>query len=318
LPVNWDELRPLFHPCVNQTLSTFWQLVFTTHCMDAPRIMASTAANLTTASQRTRLSAGALERMLSALVMLGVLAAVVFGWLHRHDDWINPEHGIGYTLGIIGGSLMIILLAYPLRKRATTKLRATGSIGFWFRFHMLLGLLGPLAVLYHSRFSWGALNSAVALGAMIIVASSGLVGRFFYSRVHRGYSGRKLELRGLKHDMDDMLAGMAVGGLSRQALLEQIQPFEDRAVKAGANFWSSARAVISLGVETRGCERRLAGQLASADARQGLADYFEAVRRAAEFAFYDRLLRLWHLLHLPLFFLLVASAVLHIVAVHMY
>lgn len=243
---------------------------------------------------------------------------MVFGWLHRSDDWIDPEHGLGYALGIVGGTLMIVLLAYPLRKRATTKLRAAGSIGFWFRFHMLLGLLGPLAILYHSRFSWGALNSAVALGAMIVVAGSGLVGRFFYSRVHRGYSGRKLELRALRQDMDAMLAGMAIGSRSGQSLLDQLQPFEDRALRAGANFWTSARAVIGLGVETRLCERRLAGRLPESAARQTMTDFFEAVRRTAEFAFYDRLLRLWHLLHLPLFILLVASAVLHIVAVHMY
>ena len=56
----------------------------------------------------------------------------------------------------------------------------------------------------------------------------------------------------------------------------------------------------------------------SANVRALLDDYFEAVRRAAEFAFYDRLLRLWHLLHLPLFIVLVAATILHIVAVHMY
>ena len=36
--------------------------------------------------------------------------------------------------------------------------------------------------------------------------------------------------------------------------------------------------------------------------------YFTAVRRAGEFAFYDRMLRLWHILHLPLFFILIATA----------
>ena len=256
------------------------------------------------------------------VVLVG--AAILFGWLHRGDEWINPEHGIGYALGIIGGSLMLILLAYPLRKRAKPASRALGSVGFWFRLHMLLGLLGPLAILYHSRFTWGALNSAFALGAMIVVASSGLVGRFFYSRVHRGYSGRKLELRALKQEMDEKLAAMEASGLSREALLRRIQPFEDRAVTAGGAFWSSAGAVLGLGVETRRAQRQLLKELPlgadrrTLQVRELIGDYFEAVRRAAEFAFYDRLLRLWHLLHLPLFVLLVAAAILHVVAVHMY
>ncbi|MGE5722787.1 MAG: hypothetical protein ACM3YM_10025, partial [Sphingomonadales bacterium] len=163
---------------------------------------------------------------MSAFVLAAVVAAIIFGWLHRNDSWIDPEHGLGYGLGIAGGSMMLLLLGYPLRKRARARSRAPGSVGFWFRFHMLLGLLGPLAILYHSRFSWGALNSAVALGAMIIVAASGLIGRFLYSHVHRGYSGRKLELRSLKQEMDELLGDMEAHGFSRADILSRLQPLE--------------------------------------------------------------------------------------------
>lgn len=274
--------------------------------------------------QRPRLTAGAIERFVSALVALAVAGAIGWGWLHRANSGIDPERGVGYALGILGGSMMLLLLGYPLRKRAKPAARTAGSVGFWFRFHMLLGLLGPLAILYHSRFSWGALNSAVALGAMIVVASSGLIGRFFYSRVHRGYSGRKLELRTLKQEIQQLLGELEQRGVAPDAIVRDLQPFEDRAVAAGSAFWSSAAAVAGLGFETRLANRRLQRAMPrSADgdvlaAREMLGSYFQAVRRAAEFAFYDRLLRLWHLLHLPLFILLVAAAVLHIVAVHMY
>ncbi len=248
----------------------------------------------------------------------------MFGYLHRHDAWLDPESGFGYYLGIIGGSMMLLLLAYPLRKRSKTRSRAVGSVGFWFRFHMLLGLMGPLAILYHSRFSWGALNSAVALGSMIIVACSGLVCRFFYSHVHRGYSGRKLELRSLKEDMDNLLNLLEANGFSHEQVLERLQPFEDRAIAAGGAFWTSARSVVTLGLQTRIAERHLHKTLPrlanrrSITLRFTLSSFFLAVRRAAEFAFYDRLLRLWHLLHLPLFVLLFAAAILHVVAVHQY
>lgn len=286
--------------------------------------MASRAQTIQVSGQKTKLTASTVESVISLFVLLGVVIAMAYGWLHRGDDWIDPEHGIGYWLGILGGSMMLLLLGYPLRKRTRPATRAVGTVGFWFRFHMLLGLLGPLAILYHSRFSWGALNSAMALGAMIIVATSGLVGRFFYSRVHRGYSGRKLELRALKQEMDEMLAKMEAAGISHKSVLAGIQPYEDRAVRAGSAFWSSAAAVVTLGVETRFAKKRMLAELPrGADRRlltlrELLEDYFEAVRRSAEFAFYDRLLRLWHLLHLPLFVLLVAAAILHIVAVHMY
>lgn len=285
--------------------------------------MATKAELLSVSAQQLRLTAGQAERLISLLVAAVVVAAVVYGWINREHLPFVPQHGFGYFLGIAGGSMMLILLAYPLRKRSRTS-RKVGSVSFWFRFHMLLGLLGPVAILFHARFSWGALNSAMALGAMIIVASSGVVGRYFYSRVHRGYSGRKLELRALKQEMDGLLTSIASEGMPRDEVIARLQPFEDSAVKAGGAFWSSARAVLSLGIATRRTERQLLKSLPRASGRKAeamgasLADYFEAVRRAAEFAFYDRLLRLWHLLHLPLFVLLVAAAILHIVAVHMY
>ncbi len=286
--------------------------------------MATRAVDLPSPGRKIRLSASGLEKGVSTLVLAGVVFAIVFGWQHRHDDWINPEHGFGYALGVVGGSMMLLLLAYPMRKRARPGTRTPGSVGFWFRFHMLLGLCGPLAILFHSRFSWGALNSAVALGSMIVVAASGLVGRFFYSRVHRGYSDRKLELRSLRNEMDELLDDLQDHGFPREAILKRLQPFEAHAMKAGTNFWSSAAAVAGLSVKTRFTHialyrsLHLAGNRRADEVRQLLTDYFDAVRRAAEFAFYDRLLRLWHLLHLPLFFMLVGAAVLHVVAVHMY
>ena len=285
--------------------------------------MATKADRLSVSDQQTKLTASAVERIVSALVIALVGLSIVYGYLHRHALGFSPDQGFGYALGIIGGVLMLILLAYPLRKRSRTR-RAVGSVGFWFRFHMFLGLVGPLAILFHSRFTWGSLNAAVALAAMIVVASSGLIGRFLYSRVHRGYSGRKLELRSLKEEMEGLLGQLEARGYSHRDATELLQPFEIKAVRAGAAFWSSAAALISLGISTRLSERQMLKDLPMGRdrrinaLRESLQDYFEAVRRAAEFAFYDRLLRLWHLLHLPLFILLVASAILHVVAVHMY
>jgi len=46
--------------------------------------------------------------------------------------------------------------------------------------------------------------------------------------------------------------------------------------------------------------------------------HFDAVRKAASLAVYERLFALWHLLHLPLFVMLVGAVVVHILAVHLY
>jgi hypothetical protein len=295
--------------------------------------MASAITPATRDGSKRWLTPSQIEGLISFATGATLTAVLIYGWLHRDDRWINPEHGIGYALGILGGSLMLLLLVYPFRKRIRF-LRAIGSVGFWFRFHMLLGLLGPLAILYHARYSWGALNSAVAMGAMLIVAGSGLIGRFLYSRVHRGYSGRKLEARAILTEMHAFLDDLGTLGTDGALVKERLAPFEQKAVAAGAGFWISARAVLDIGIETRLTRYRLirdmrampvphSGQnvpLLQARTRMldDAASYLDSVRRAAEFAFYDRMLRLWHVLHLPLFFVLVATAIIHIVAVHMY
>jgi hypothetical protein len=42
------------------------------------------------------------------------------------------------------------------------------------------------------------------------------------------------------------------------------------------------------------------------------------MRQVAQLAFYERLFSLWHVFHMPLFLLLVVSALVHVLAVHMY
>ena len=272
---------------------------------------------------RLRLRPRLPERVLSAFVFIGVVAAIVYGWENRHEQWIDPEDGIGYWLGIAGVSLLGILLIYPLRKRSP-KLRSIGSVGFWFRFHMLLGLLAPLTILYHSRFTWSSFNSAMALSAILIVATSGLIGRFLYSHVHRGYSSRTLALRDLKRGMDNLLDELEHEHIGDVHVIEMLHDLEDRALAAGRSFWAGARSFVGLRLRALRLSREIRLHLDDPDTQHrkelliGLSDFLRAVRRASSFAFYSRLLRLWHYLHLPLFFILVAAVTLHVVAVHQY
>jgi hypothetical protein len=53
-------------------------------------------------------------------------------------------------------------------------------------------------------------------------------------------------------------------------------------------------------------------------AQEHLALYNAAVRKAASFKFYDRLFGWWHVLHMPLFFMLIIAAIVHVIAVHLY
>lgn len=72
---------------------------------------------------------------------------------------------------------------------------------FWFALHMFLGIAGPALVLFHSTFRIGSLNAAIALGCMVLVAASGIVGRFIYRKIHRGLYGSRASLRELEAEL---------------------------------------------------------------------------------------------------------------------
>src|SRR3546814_16284634 len=65
------------------------------------------------------------------------------------------------------------------------------SSDLWFALHMFMGIFGPVLVLLHSTLRLHSLNATVAFWSMVIVASSGVVGRFVYGRLHAGLYGRQ-------------------------------------------------------------------------------------------------------------------------------
>jgi len=49
-----------------------------------------------------------------------------------------------------------------------------------------------------------------------------------------------------------------------------------------------------------------------------IKDYLDGVREMVMFTMFEKIFSYWHLLHVPLVFLLVLSGIAHVVAVHMY
>jgi len=68
-----------------------------------------------------------LGRLGSHLFSAAIIALLVAGWLNRDDYYLTAEFGLGYVLGIVGGSMMLLLLLYPLRKRSRA-MRRLGAV----------------------------------------------------------------------------------------------------------------------------------------------------------------------------------------------
>jgi hypothetical protein len=266
-----------------------------------------------------------------------VTVMLYYGWTTQTERYINPYRGFGYALGIIGGSLMLVLLAYSLRKRWAW-LEFLGSTPSWFRFHMVLGIAGPLAILYHCNFSTGATNSNVALFSMLTVAGSGLIGRYIYGHVHNGLYGRKSELGELRAGADCLRS--LSGRISFvPELVTRIESAEQRVLQAGpqVSLLGFAKPVV-VGLTAMRARWQLHGYIRRslhASSRKSAVVRTEqkrlrecarayvdrrlaATRRVAEFEGYERLFSLWHSLHIPLIFVMVIAAIIHVIAVHIY
>ncbi|MDH3715384.1 MAG: pyridine nucleotide-disulfide oxidoreductase [Gammaproteobacteria bacterium] len=283
----------------------------------------TTQSNTTVQSNTTALDVGA------AIYYLSTVAILVIGWQAKEFRYLTAENGFGYFLGILGGSMMLSLLLYPLRKRWRL-MRRWGGIRAWFRLHMLLGVIGPVAILFHSNFGLGSMNSTVALVSMLLVAGSGLVGRYFYGRIHHGLYGRRISLTALKAAAGEKRLGLralanASPGLSRQ--LDEFQSAAQRERRGLIALLFHMQTISARGRRLRKLSIRLAREALKQGARSpqllrevrvDIDEFVGAHRQVAKFQIFERLFGLWHIFHLPLFFMLVITGVVHVFAVHLY
>ncbi len=266
----------------------------------------------------------------AAIGLIAIITIIMFGWRIREQYYLTPESGLGYALGVIGSVFMLLLLLYPVRKHARWT-RHWGRVKYWFRTHMVLGIAGPLCILYHCNFHLGSTNSNITLYSMLTVALSGIFGRYFYTRIHYGLYGRKAVLSELTSTqafaascLSDAISlapqlrdriekisgtsanrtpGFLIGGFMMYWHYWSIQPTLARAYRITADRRQWDKKTYLQNLQT---------------ARSHLHDFLAASRKVREFAIYQRLFSLWHVLHVPLFVMLVLSATVHVFAVHMY
>jgi hypothetical protein len=268
---------------------------------------------------------------------VAVLAILYFSWHYREEGHLTPENGTGYWLGIIGSVMMGVLLLYPLRKRMRI-FRNLGKTASWFFWHMILGIVGPMLVLIHSNWKFASYNATVATIVTLVVVASGIIGRYLYTKVNMGLYGRKAELRQIMHDASVLKDALGEDVAQASVFQESLQAFEAKILAPRHNFFSQMWAFFTLGfrlVILRKQLTRLANAIIASESKrrrwswnerrmrrafvqQHLRLYSAMIGKAARFAVFERLFALWHVLHMPTFFLLVATTITHIIAVHLY
>lgn len=246
----------------------------------------------------------------------------------------KPGDDLGFNIGLAGGLMMLTLLIYPLRKRFAF-MKQFGLLPKWFKWHMIFGILGPTLIMFHSTFVIHSTNAGVAMISMLLVGGSGVFGRFFYTKIHRGLYGRQITLKGMQEEMSK------TGSFNRSFLVfapdleHKLEQFRIRVEGMQGGFMD----FFSVGVQSALLSRSLTKNLHQVMAAQAqekkwdqgtskknvdelyeeyaehIRTYIKTVRDAAQFRTYERLFSLWHIFHIPLVYMLVFSGIYHVIAV---
>src|SRR5437879_7358698 len=143
-------------------------------------------------------------RLAYLLAVAGTMALLVYGlsyyWsspaqraLSPKHDYLKPSGAIGLRLGLFGVLLFFFIYVYPLRKKWAW-LGRQGSSKRWLDFHVLLGLVAPVVVTFHSSSKLSGI-AVMAYWIMIVVAFSGVVGRYIYAQLQRSLNSAELTLQ---------------------------------------------------------------------------------------------------------------------------
>jgi len=272
------------------------------------------------------------------IIFAGFLIFLLYvAFINRSEAIWTAENGWGYGFGVAGGVMMLLLLLYPMSKKWRAMTRHL-SVKFWFRVHMVFGVLGPVLILMHSSYRLGSMNGRVAFFCMLIVAISGLFGRYFYTRIHYGLYGRKATFESLRADSKELNKKLGPLFELKPKAQELLREHEERALLLPTGLIDSAvhwlttrlRAVRLYRTVIRSLNAKLlaAGKLKGWERdkvrrkqlfmRQKMVAHNRLIRQMLELHFYERLFAIWHLMHLPLFIMLIITGFVHVYAVHAY
>jgi hypothetical protein len=238
----------------------------------------------------------------------------------RHADYwmLKPGGSWGKAYGIAGTALMVLMLSYPLRKRTRTFGKA-GTLRSWLIFHIFCGVIGPLLIVLHTSFKFKGLV-ALSFWSMVVVALSGVLGRYLYRQIPRARSGDELSLAEAREADEALAARLRDLGVSGPVLerLEELAragpgtdtrllwlllrlPFDDLRLRWG--LWRLRRQLSGLPMSLR----RQALRLARRKAR--------LARRIVLWQRLQQLFHYWHVLHKPFAVVMYLFLIVHIVVV---
>ncbi|MGC4114758.1 MAG: NAD(P)-binding domain-containing protein [Myxococcales bacterium] len=228
---------------------------------------------------------------------------------------LKPAGLWGHGVGVVATLFMLSNFLYPMRKRLGF-MKGRTTIRTWLTFHMFVGFMSPLVILFHAAFQANNDIARWTLLALLVVVSTGVVGRFVFGLVPaEGDAALEeadvlAELERSKGQILAAVAGTPSAAERAKALMDELSG------KAPSSFLG---AVFSL-LTTR---LRVGGKLGALSRELGDPERSRLLREAAErlarlrvqgqfLKTFKRLLSGWRLFHAVLAVFLVIAIAGHI------
>lgn len=263
------------------------------------------------------------------LVILSLAAAGLVAWVlwtgsdyyttslaerPHHEDFraMRPAGRVGHGLGILGSVMLVALLIYSLRKRVRFMQR-WGDLSVWLRYHIFLGVVGPIFITLHTSFKIDGLV-AVSYWSMFAVALSGVFGRYLYQQIPRNVLGEALGSDDVESRNEVILVELSENhGVGDQgvAALEKLAlgPLENRPALV---------ALFILPVVNMMLARQLQSELVGFTRELGPAalelarNWVLQTRRLHLFHLIRDLFHWWHVFHKPFAFIMIFIMIVHV------
>jgi len=162
---------------------------------------------------------------------------------HVRADWFKPSGTVGQTAGLLAFAGFLFLWLYPLRKKLGPAARWLGQIPAWLDVHIVVGLTLPILGAVHAGWRF---DGIIGLGywAMLIVAMSGVVGRYVYVHIPRNRSGLEFTAEDLAQQRRQLLLQLTeVTGLEAEVIQSTLaaEPVSDAGLGLVPSLWRMAK-----------------------------------------------------------------------------
>jgi hypothetical protein len=236
---------------------------------------------------------------------------------------LRPSGRIGHPLGWVGAALIIIgVIIYSSRKRAPF-LQRRGPMRTWLNVHIYLCLVGPLLVTYHSALKLHGV-AVYSYWSMMIVASSGIFGRWLYQQFPRTTRDQEMSVEDMRTDQAEARRRMETEFHLSAGALAEVDALAERSVqRIGHGVLALPKLILDdltrplrLAALRRHLQRERKLPRSEAHALLGLLRRrVAAERRIAYWGTFRRFFTYWHVTHLIFFVSMFSMLVLHVASV---